>query len=161
MSLFPEEPANSPVGYFAGRLNQTLNNGRWTLIRKLGWGTRSSCWLAVDSQDLDNIEAIKIYTVSASKDPSSVNERDMLQKMWDSRILSRVPTQRDSFYEECETGRHLCLVLHALGPSIVSLLDDSPAQEKYLPLHAVKKVVGEVLEPLCNLHEKNIIHGGV
>jgi len=38
MSPFPEEPLNSPVGYFPARPNQTLNNGRWTLKRKLGWG---------------------------------------------------------------------------------------------------------------------------
>ena len=69
------------ISYCFGRLNQTLNNGRWTLIRKVGWGPRSSCWLAVDSQNTANIEVIKIYTVSASQHPGAVNERDILQKM--------------------------------------------------------------------------------
>jgi len=161
MSLFPEEPLKSPKGYFHGQLNQTLNNGRWTLIRKLGWGSRSSCWLATDSEDPDNVEAIKIYTVSASKGSSSANERDVLQKMWDSDIFSNVPVKKDSFYEESGSGAHLCIVLHLLGPSVVSLLDDSTESGRYLPLHAVKQVVGDVLEALCSLHKNSIIHGGV
>ena len=51
----------------------------------------------------------------------------------------------DSFYEESEGGRHLCLVLHALGPSIMSLLHDSTVRGKYLPLHVVKNVVADVM----------------
>ena len=160
MSPFPEEPLDSPVGYFPAQLNQTLNNGGWTLIRKLGWGPRSSSWLATDSHDPENIEAIKIYSVSASKDSSATNERDVLQKMSDSGIFSHFPVMMDCFYEESEGGVHLCLVLHLLGPSVVSLLDGNTESGRYLPLHAVKKVVGEVLEALCELHKNDIIHGG-
>ncbi|KAF8892323.1 kinase-like domain-containing protein [Gymnopilus junonius] len=141
MSLFPEEPLDSPLGYFPGRLNQKLNNGRWTILRKLGWGPRSSCWLAVDSKDSGNIKAIKIYTAAATKDPSSTNERDSLQKMRDSDIIWFVSIQWDSFYEENEAGCHLCLILHCLGPSI--------------------KVVGDVLSALYSLHDKGIIHGAI
>ncbi|KIM40691.1 hypothetical protein M413DRAFT_73245 [Hebeloma cylindrosporum] len=161
MSLFPEEPLDSPVGYFPGQLNQTINNGRWTLIRKLGWGSRSSCWLATDSEDPENFKAIKIYTVSASKDSCSTNERDILQKMRDLRIYWNVPYRRDCFYEESEVGTHLCLVLQLLGPSVVSLLDDSTESGRYLPLHAVKQAIGEILEALCKLHRNSIIHGAV
>ncbi|KIM40683.1 hypothetical protein M413DRAFT_72947 [Hebeloma cylindrosporum] len=161
MSLFPEEPLDSSVGYFPGQLNQTINNGRWTLIRKLGWGSRSSCWLAIDSGDPENIEAIKIYSVSASKDTCSANERDILQKMGDSGIRSNVPVKRDSFYEESKAGTHLCLVLRLLGPSFMSLLDDGTESGSYLPLHAAKQVIGELLGVLCSLQENNIIHGAV
>ncbi|KAF8876992.1 kinase-like domain-containing protein [Gymnopilus junonius] len=161
MSIFPEEPLDSPLGYFPGRLNRTLNNGRWTILRKLGWGSRSSCWLAVDPKDPEGIEAIKIYTVAASEEPRSTNERDILQKMGDLRGLSDVPIQMGSFYEESGSGRHLCLVLHCLGPSIVSLLENDSPQGKYLPLHAVKQVVAEVAGSLCALHENGIIHGAV
>ncbi|KIM40690.1 hypothetical protein M413DRAFT_166345 [Hebeloma cylindrosporum] len=161
MSLFPEEPLDSAVGYFPGHLNQIINNGRWTLIRKLGWGSRSSCWLATDSEDPENIRAIKIYSASASKDSSSANERNILQKLRDSGILSNVPVTGDTFYEETEGRTHFCLVLHVLGPSILSLLDDSTESERYLPLHAVKQVVGAVLGVLCLLHKNNIIHGAV
>ncbi|KAF8881398.1 kinase-like domain-containing protein [Gymnopilus junonius] len=161
MSHFPEEPLDSPSGYFPGRLNQTLNNGCWTILRKLGWGSHSSCWLAVDSKNLDNIEAIKIYTAAATKEPRSTNERDILQTLWDFQIISSVPVQRNNFYEESEVGRHLCLVHHTLGPSILSFLDNDTPQGSYLPLHIAKNAIGEVVEVLCSLHEKGIIHGAV
>ncbi|KAF8881396.1 kinase-like domain-containing protein [Gymnopilus junonius] len=164
MALFPEEPLDSPQGYFPGKLNQKLNKGRWKIIRKLGWGPHSSCWLAVDTKERNNIEAIKIYTVASSTTETPVNhsaatnERDILKKMWDSDITFNVPVQRDSFYEESEVGRHLCLVLHVLGPSVVSLLEPGIP---FLPLHIVKKAVAEIVEALCNLYEKGIIHGAV
>ncbi|KAF8876981.1 hypothetical protein CPB84DRAFT_1881078 [Gymnopilus junonius] len=89
MSVFPEEPLDSPLGYFPGQLNRILNNGRWTIIRKLGWGPRSSCWLAIDPKDHEDIEAIKIYNVAASEEPRSTNERDILHKMYGSRAIGR------------------------------------------------------------------------
>ena len=50
MSQFPEEPLSSSaeagLGYFPVSPSQTLKNGQYTIIRKLGWGPRSSVWLA-------------------------------------------------------------------------------------------------------------------
>jgi hypothetical protein len=37
-------------GYFPARLNQSLADGRYTILRKLGWGTAASVWLANDNQ---------------------------------------------------------------------------------------------------------------
>jgi serine/threonine-protein kinase SRPK3 len=37
-------------GYFPATLNQSLAHGRYTILRKLGWGTASSVWLAKDNQ---------------------------------------------------------------------------------------------------------------
>ena len=39
---FPEEKLDSPAGYLATQPGETLNNGRRRIIRKLGWGPRSS-----------------------------------------------------------------------------------------------------------------------
>jgi serine/threonine protein kinase len=36
-------------GYFPAALNQVLHR-RYTIIRKLGWGTAASVWLAEDTQ---------------------------------------------------------------------------------------------------------------
>lgn len=44
---------------------QRLDDGRWTNIRKLGWGPRSSTWLATND-DFEDIGAIKIYNVASS-----------------------------------------------------------------------------------------------
>ncbi len=154
---FPEEQLDSPVRYFVGQRGQTLQNGRWSIIRKLGWGPRSSTWLAVDSRDPDNIEAIKVFTVTATEDSSALNELSILQELLKGN-LNAFPVIQDHFYEHSTKGRHLCLVLHVLGPSVESLRLSNTGV--YLPVHIVKKVVADILDPLSELHGKKIIHGG-
>ena len=52
VSGFPEEDLRSGgrhnPGYFPARLGQTLQEGRYCIVRKLGWGQYSSVWLAKD-----------------------------------------------------------------------------------------------------------------
>ena len=54
MSQFPEEALNlsssEGFGYFPGYPGQKLNKDRYEIVRKLGFGPRSSTWLVVDSQ---------------------------------------------------------------------------------------------------------------
>jgi serine/threonine protein kinase len=158
MSQFPEEQLDSSVGYFAAQLGQTLQNSRWSIIRKLGWGPRSSTWLAVDSNVPDNITAVKIFTVAATVDPYTSNELDMLRGPLSGPTLP-FPSIRGHFYEQSPKGKHLCLVLNVLGPSVESFRpgNDNGA---CLPLHVVKKIVADIVEALCELQKKNIIHGG-
>lgn len=149
---FAEEQLNSSVGYFVGEPGATLQGGEWTITRKLGWGPRSSTWLAVSSKDPNNIEAIKIFTVAATQDGHAANERDLLDgPLKDS--FQTLPTLRSSFYE----GKHLALVLHVLGSSVESF---RVAHGGSLPLPAVKKIVADVLESLAVLQKKKIVHNG-
>ena len=153
---FPEEQLDSSVGYFAAELGQTLQNNRWSIIRKLGWGPRSSTWLAVDSKDSDNITAVKIFTVAAT-DSYASNELHMLRGPL-SRPTLPFPSIRGHFYEQSLKGNHLCLVLNVLGPSVESFRRSSNGG--YLPLHVVKKIVADIVEALCELQGNKVIHGG-
>jgi hypothetical protein len=51
---FPEEPlslsAEQGFGFFPARAGLLLNNGRYKILRKLGRGQSSTCWLASDSR---------------------------------------------------------------------------------------------------------------
>jgi hypothetical protein len=77
-NLFPQERRDSPAGYLATQPGETLN-GRWRIIRKLGWGLRSSTWLGVDTKDPDNISALKVFTIAATRDGTAETEREFLQ----------------------------------------------------------------------------------
>jgi hypothetical protein len=52
MPFFPEEPlhlaTHDGFGYFPSYPGHKLNNNRYQVIRKLGYGPRSSVWLVVD-----------------------------------------------------------------------------------------------------------------
>ena len=153
---FPEEKLDSPAGYLATQHGETLDNGRWRIIRKLGWGPRSSTWLGVDTKDPDNISALKVFTIAATRDSTAETEREFLQHS----VKNNVPVMVGAFYEESVRGRHLCLELHVLGTSVEALRVANTLDGRYLPVHTVQKVVFDVLGPLSQLHEQMIIHGG-
>ncbi|KAF9008286.1 kinase-like domain-containing protein [Cyathus striatus] len=160
MPIFPEEDLTSPAGYYQGSLDKTLDSGHWKIIRKLGWGPQSSTWLAKDLHGPDNIEAIKIFTISATGSSEASNERKILQRLSNLHVISGVPVIRGHFYEESEKGKHLCLVLHVLGGSVDSFRSKN-VDGAYLPLHITKKIISDVVDVLAKLHEHNIVHGAV
>jgi len=146
-----------PPGYFPGEPRVTLQNGKWRIIRKLGWGPHSSTWLAVSSEDPNNIEAIKIYTVAATQDPLAATECDLLEGPLKDNFHT-LPSLRSSFYEESVKGKHLVLVLHVLGSSVESFRVKNGGS---FPLATVKKIVADVLESLVVLQKKGVVHGAV
>ncbi|KDR77330.1 hypothetical protein GALMADRAFT_66277 [Galerina marginata CBS 339.88] len=154
---FPEEQLNSHFGYFPGQPGQTLDNGAWLIIRKLGWGPRSSVWFAFDVKDIHNSVAIKILTVEATQSPSAKSELALLEKF---HAKPGLPWFRGHFYEEGLKGKHLCLLLGTLGPS-VETLRTSNEEGAYLPLHIVKQVVSSGLSAICNLHRENVYSGAI
>jgi len=91
-------------------------------------------------------------------DSYASNELEMLRGPLNQRTLP-FPSIQSHFYEQSPKGKHLCLVLNVLGPSVESFRR-SASNGAYLPLHVVKKIVADIVEALCGLHEKKVIHGG-
>ena len=158
MSLFPEEQLDSPVGYFPARPNQTLDKGNWTITRKLGWGPRSSTWLAHDR--VGQYGAVKILTVAATQDSTGQHECDILSSLrkQDEHIFPEILSH---FFEHDPKGeRHFCLVFRVLGSSVEDLRLSNTSNEKYLPLYTVQKIVGDISQALTVLASHGLIHGG-
>ncbi|KAF8960479.1 kinase-like domain-containing protein [Flammula alnicola] len=149
MSVFPEEPLDSL-------------DGQWTITRKLGWGPRSSTWLALDHKSsLGSYEAIKILTVAATDDSTGNNERNIL--LGPVKNISRgIPKMQSYFYEHDAKGkRHLCLVFHVCGSSVEDLRLTNAYDGEYLPVYTVQRVVSNISERLAQLALLKIIHGAV
>lgn len=162
MSLFPEEQLDSPVGYFPAQPGQSLKDDRWTITRKLGWGPRSSTWLALDNKEhVGQYGAIKILTVAATEDSAGKNERDLLLGPV-KNVESGVPEILSHFYEHDTKGkRHLCLVFRVLGSSVEDLRLSNAYDGEYLPLHSVQKIIGDISIRLADLAQQKITHGAV
>ena len=162
-STFPEEQLDSAAGYFPAKPGQSLDGSRWTIIRKLGWGPRSSTWLAVDNTESDpvyNYKAIKIFTTTATEDSTANNERYFLL-LDPMKEIETIPTLREHFYEHDIKGkRHLCLVFRTFGTSIEELRLTNIHNGENLPVHVVQKVAARISESLARLDYLNIIHGG-
>lgn len=66
---------------------------------------------------------------------------------------------KDSFEISGPNGRHECLVLELLGPSVADYLDAHSLDER-LPGVLAKRVVKQTLVGLAALHERGIAHAG-
>ena len=159
VSSFPEEPLNlSPSeggGYYPTAILQKLNDDRYEIIRKLGYGPRSSTWLALRTHD-QGYFAVKIFTVAASERAKTVELPIIKQVNKISRFLD-LPTFHGSFWVDSSAGSHLCFVMNPLSTSVKDLQRD--AENQRLPIHVVQRIVWNVSSSLISLHDVNIMHG--
>ncbi|KAF8056924.1 kinase-like domain-containing protein [Lyophyllum atratum] len=162
MAQFPEEPLDLSMeqgfGYFAGYPGLLLKEGRYKIIRKLGFGPRSSVWLASDLQSVSGLfVALKLLTTHATAEKSQ--ELSALQAIsrlgpWDGLSILR-----DHFTEQSHHGEHQCFALDALGVDLDTFRQTSPTRS--LKVHTVKKVIACAVEALIDLEALDIIHGAL
>lgn len=172
VSGFPEEDLrsggrNNP-GYFPARLGQTLEQGRYCIVRKLGWGQYSSVWLAKDRSE-DTFVSLKILTCEATRAMSPGPEQRSDERGLLEKIASAQPTHRgfqhtlrfhDSFEFTGPHGTHCCLVAEALGYSLDYIRKLRDDDDRRVAPSIVKKVVKQVLLGLEYLHDEcGIVHG--
>lgn len=157
---FPEEPLDlSPSeggGYYPAAIHQTLNGDKYQIVRKLGYGPRSSTWLVFRTRD-PAYYAVKIFTVAASERAKSV-ELPIVKAVDKLDASLDLPIFQGSFWQDSGAGAHLCFVLNPLSMSIEALQRNADGQR--LPVHAVQRIVRTVAEGLRGLHAAQIMHGG-
>ncbi|KAF6741507.1 kinase-like domain-containing protein [Ephemerocybe angulata] len=149
MSLFPEEPldlsASDGFRYFPADINQALDNGRYTILRKLGWGPRSSMWIVQDTTEKrPDYCAVQIFMVGKTREV----EEHLLHLLGSKRTWrARLPRYQRVWLTVQRSPR-------GCGQS----------RPGSLPVHVVKYVAYQVLEVLVErLHHKKslIMHSGI
>uniref|UniRef100_A0A674N9Y7 non-specific serine/threonine protein kinase n=1 Tax=Takifugu rubripes TaxID=31033 RepID=A0A674N9Y7_TAKRU len=135
-------------------------NGRYHVIRKLGWGHFSTVWLAWDIQEkrfvaMKVVKSAEHYTETAldeikllksvrNTDPSDPNKEKVVQLLDDFKISG-------------VNGTHVCMVFEVLGYHLLKWIIKSNYQG--LPQPCVKSIIRQVLQGLDYLHSKcKIIH---
>uniref|UniRef100_A0A8C9RD45 non-specific serine/threonine protein kinase n=1 Tax=Scleropages formosus TaxID=113540 RepID=A0A8C9RD45_SCLFO len=159
-----DEEQEDPADYCKGGYHPVkigdLFNGRYHVIRKLGWGHFSTVWLCWDIQGkrfvamkvvksaqhytetaLDEIKLLRCVRESDPRDPN----KDMVVQLIDDFKISGV------------NGIHVCMVFEVLGHHLLKWIIKSNYQG--LPLACVKSIIRQVLQGLDYLHSKcKIIH---
>ncbi|MFT7812670.1 SRSF protein kinase 2 [Arapaima gigas] len=159
-----DEEQEDPADYCKGGYHPVkigdLFNGRYHVIRKLGWGHFSTVWLCWDIQGkrfvaMKVVKSAQHYTETAldeikllrcvrDSDPSDPN-KDMVVQLIDDFKISGV------------NGSHVCMVFEVLGHHLLKWIIKSNYQG--LPLPCVKSIIRQVLQGLDYLHSKcKIIH---
>ncbi|XP_030071852.1 SRSF protein kinase 2 isoform X3 [Microcaecilia unicolor] len=159
-----DEEQEDPADYCKGGYHPVkigdLFNGRYHVIRKLGWGHFSTVWLCWDMQErrfvamkvvksaqhytetaLDEIKLLKCVRESDPADPN----KDMVVQLIDDFKISGM------------NGIHVCMVFEVLGHHLLKWIIKSNYQG--LPIRCVKSIIRQVLQGLEYLHSKcKIIH---
>ncbi|PPQ99428.1 hypothetical protein CVT24_005415 [Panaeolus cyanescens] len=158
--------SSSTTTHYDARLGATLKDGRYTVLRKLGEGITSACWLVRDDSSESGSEkyvVAKILTVEATEEPGPVREREFLtaitqyaNDVGDDEGLDYLPVLYDSFTID---GKHLCLTQPLYSTSVSALRRSAPT--KSLPVYMVRNFIYMTLNALRTLHSLHIVHTDV
>ncbi|CAD7013841.1 unnamed protein product [Ceratitis capitata] len=130
-----------------------LFQGRYHVVRKLGWGHFSTVWLCWDLQEKRYV-AIKIVKSAHHFAETAKDEIKILKSVRDSEPSNprRQKTVQllDDFRITGVNGTHICMVFEVLGDNLLKLIRKS--NYRGIPIENVKSITRQVLEGLDYLH---------
>lgn len=154
-----EDPRDigKPGGYCRVTVGERFKGGRYTALKKLGWGHFSTVWLCYDWVH-KCVVGIKLQKSAPNYADAAKDEILVLRDMKKRGARDWPVVQLlDHFDHYGSNGKHVCLVFEVLGKSLLSLIHRF--NEKGLPLELVRRIGRHVMEGLMFLHiECRIIH---
>ncbi|XP_048462653.1 SRSF protein kinase 2-like [Rhincodon typus] len=146
-----EDPAEYHTGgYHPVKLGDVFN-GRYQVMRKLGWGYYSTVWLC---QDLlkNKFVAVKVAKSARGFSEAAQDEIRLLKcvrwKCSKDPGKDRIVQLLDDFIIVGSNGVHVCLVLELLGDHLHRWILKSKLQG--LPMTCVKKIIQQVRLTVCS-----------
>ncbi|KIJ46149.1 hypothetical protein M422DRAFT_778509 [Sphaerobolus stellatus SS14] len=151
-------------GYHPVHIGDAFSDGRYLVVRKLGWGHFSTVWLARDTK-LDRHVALKIVKSAPRYTETALDEIKLLQRIISSSLPPHPlhPGRRhvigflDHFRHKGPNGNHVCMVFEVLGENLLGLI--KRYQNKGVPMHLVKQIAKQILLGLDYMHRQcGMIH---
>lgn len=174
-----------PGGYHAVRLGDTFKNGRYVVVKKLGWGHFSTVWMARDDgkgvgsdgvTPAPKYVALKVQKSAEHYTEAARDEVDLLQTVSRQMTALSRPEEEgqdgkglevwpgghvvrllDCFDHVGPNGTHVCMVFEMLGCNLLSVI------KRYnyhgIPISIVKYMARQICHGLDFLHRHcKIIH---
>ncbi|GJP42943.1 hypothetical protein CLOM_g2465 [Closterium sp. NIES-68] len=145
-------------GYHPVKIGDSFRNGRYRVVKKLGWGHFSTVWLAWDETEKRYV-ALKVQKSASHYTESALDEIQLLRQVADSdpRNDKCVVRLLDHFRHSGPHGSHVCMVFESLGENLLSLI--RRFRYRGLPVPAVRQLARHILTGLDYLHRQlSIIH---
>jgi serine/threonine-protein kinase SRPK3 len=147
-------------GYHPVQVGEEYKDGKYTIVRKLGWGHFSTVWLSRDNTNGKHV-ALKVVRSAAHYTETALDEIKLLKKVVDANEKhpgrKHVVSLLDSFNHKGPNGVHVCMVFEVLGENLLGLI--KRWNHRGIPMPLVKQITKQVLLGLDYLHrECGIIH---
>jgi serine/threonine-protein kinase SRPK3 len=147
-------------GYHPVQVGEEYKEGKYTIVRKLGWGHFSTVWLSRDNATGKHV-ALKVVRSAAHYTETALDEIKLLKKVVDANEKhpgrAHVVSLLDSFNHKGPNGVHVCMVFEVLGENLLGLI--KRWNHRGIPMPLVKQITKQVLLGLDYLHrECGIIH---
>ncbi|KOS19645.1 Protein kinase dsk1 [Escovopsis weberi] len=147
-------------GYHPVEVGEKFKDGKYTVVRKLGWGHFSTVWLSRDNTNNKHV-ALKVVRSAAHYTETAVDEIKLLNKIVQANPnhpgRKHVVSLLDSFEHKGPNGTHVCMVFEVLGENLLGLI--KRWNHRGIPMPLVKQITKQVLLGLDYLHrECGIIH---
>ncbi|KAL3487088.1 kinase-like domain-containing protein [Aspergillus germanicus] len=159
-----------PGRYHPVNFGDTFKNPRYRVIRKLGYRSYSTVWLARD-QDFNRYVALKIPIADpdlSKKEPSILHALSQTTSEHPGKL--HILTPADTFEHKGPNGAHRCFVFEIMGPSLATALEEPSEEleklcdtsvryhERY-PIWMVESILYQTLLGIDFLHQKGTGHG--
>lgn len=152
-------------GYHPVRIGDKFAHGRYTVVRKLGWGHFSTVWLARDhARNPPAHVALKVVKSADRYTETALDEVRLCARAaacrgrgnaGDAHVINLI----DHFMHAGPHGNHVCMVFEVLGESLLSVVRRPPYPTSGVPLQLVKQVARQILQGLDFLHARcGIVH---
>ncbi|ROT41602.1 serine/threonine protein kinase [Sodiomyces alkalinus F11] len=147
-------------GYHPVQIGEKFKDGKYTVVRKLGWGHFSTVWLSRDNTT-DKHVALKVVRSAAHYTETAIDEIKLLNRIVQANPnhpgRKHVVSLLDSFEHKGPNGTHVCMVFEVLGENLLGLI--KKWNHRGIPMPLVKQITKQVLLGLDYLHrECGIIH---
>lgn len=147
-------------GYHPVTVGEQYKDGKYTIVRKLGWGHFSTVWLSKDNTSGKHV-ALKVVRSAAHYTETAIDEIKLLKKVVEANPnhpgKKHVVSLLDSFEHKGPNGVHVCMVFEVLGENLLGLI--KRYNHRGIPMPLVKQITKQVLLGLDHLHrECGIIH---
>jgi serine/threonine-protein kinase SRPK3 len=147
-------------GYHPVQIGEKFKDGKYTVVRKLGWGHFSTVWLSRDNNTGKHV-ALKVVRSAAHYTETAIDEIKLLNKIVQAKPdhpgRKHVVSLLDSFEHKGPNGTHVCMVFEVLGENLLGLI--KRWNHRGIPMALVKQITKQVLLGLDYLHrECGIIH---
>lgn len=148
-------------GYHPIQVGESFKDGRYVVVRKLGWGHFSTVWLAKDLKNGNKHVALKVVRSASHYTEAAIDEIKLLKSAASGSKLhpgrAHVVSLLDSFNHKGPNGTHVCMVFEVLGENLLGLIKSY--NYKGIPPVLVKQIIKQVLLGLDYLHrECGVIH---